>query len=215
MPMRLFRNHKPEWIYELLPWLYVGAGLLTIVVIQNAMSVFSGLALVSAGVSVLLLRRHHRSHDGNGQPAGGNAASTNLAEATFKTLVWRSSYECGHRVIDEQHRGLFDLGNELIDAIVEGDPRPRVEALIDDFVHHIGEHFATEEALMNMSSDPISRQHQDSHHELLNQATELNRRFRQGARVSRDLVNFIAFDVVAKHLIQEDPQAIRAALGRN
>lgn len=212
-----FRRHKPEWIYELLPWLYGVAGLGVMLVLRNQMSVFSGLMLISAGFSVWHMRRRSRNPSTAEQPSSPSNSQKLPAAAGVVQLVWRTSYECGDPQIDDQHRGLFELGNELINALLDGEPKSDVELLIDGFVEHIVNHFNTEEALMSINHDPVEREHQEVHHKLLERAKQLNRRFHRssGEQVVRDLVSFIAYDVVAQHLILEDPKIAHVALGRN
>lgn len=212
-----FRRHKPEWIYELLPWLYVGAGVVTMAAIRNLMSVLSGLMLVSAGFSVWQMRRRSRKAGAKEQPVRSSESPRLPGGAGLMQLVWRSSYECGDPLIDDQHRRLFELGNELVNALLDGEPKADVEVLIDGFVEHIVDHFNTEEALMSQNHDPVEREHREVHHKLLERAKQLNRRFHRssGEQVVRDLVSFIAYDVVAQHLILEDPKIAHVALGRH
>lgn len=212
-----FRRHKPEWIYELLPWLYVAAGVGTMLVLRNLMSVLSGLTLVSAGFSVWHMRRRSRNNNDTGQVSRFRDSRRLPDAAGFVQLVWRSSYESGDSQIDDQHRRLFELGNELINALLDGEPKSDVELLIDGFVEHIVDHFNTEEALMSTPNGPVEQEHRDVHHKLLERARQLNRRFHRsrGDQVVRDLVSFIAYDVVAQHLILEDPKIAHVALGRN
>lgn len=56
--------HKPRWLYEVLPYLYVGCGLASLATLDHFLSAFSGLMLVSAGVVVWKLRYDHRHHWG-------------------------------------------------------------------------------------------------------------------------------------------------------
>lgn len=212
-----FRGHKPEWIYELLPWLYVGAGVVTMAAIHNLMSVLSGLMLVSAGISVWSMRRRSRKAISQQHPSPPSASQKIPGAAGLMQLVWRSSYECGDPVIDDQHRRLFELGNELVNALLDGEPKADVEVLIDGFVEHIVDHFNTEEALMSQNHDPVEREHREVHHKLLERAKQLNSRFHRSSseQVVRDLVSFIAYDVVAQHLILEDPKIAHVALGRH
>lgn len=209
-----FRLHTPDWVYEILPWLYFVAGVLAMLLIGNTMAVFGGLTLIATGCVVWLTRRHYRRAQTETPIHQWDAEANKASDLRFGALVWRSAYECGDAVIDMQHRDLFNLGNALIDALLEGNPRAEVEELLDNFVAHIVEHFNTEEVLMNQSEHPILESHLDVHHKLLDRANELNRKYHHGDRVVRDLVGFIANDVVAQHIILEDPKAIQVALGR-
>ena len=209
-----FRLYKPDWVYETLPWLYFVAGVLAMLLIRNAMSVFGGLTFIATGVVVWLMRRHYRREQTEIPIHQSDAAADNASDLRFGALVWRSAYECGDAVIDKQHRDLFNLGNALIEALLEGNPKAEVELLLDNFVAHIVDHFNTEEVLMSQSEHPILESHLDVHRKLLDRANELNRKYHHGDRVVRDLVGFIANDVVAQHIILEDPKAIQATLGR-
>jgi hemerythrin-like metal-binding protein len=177
--------------------------------IRNGMAVLSGLALIATGLLVGTMRRYYR-HSAVDEASGRQ----DLSDFGYSPLVWRSAYECGDKLIDAQHRELFELANMLIDALMEGNPRSEVELLLDSFVSHIVDHFDTEEALMDQSEHPILEAHLDVHHKLLDRANELNRRYHHGDRVVRDLVQFIAHDVVAQHIVLEDPKAIKVALKR-
>jgi hemerythrin-like metal-binding protein len=209
-----FRSHKPEWFYEILPWLYIGAGALSILVLRNGLAVFGGLALMATGGLVWAMRRHYRRESAEVAVEAQDVTQSQAQDFGYGTLMWRSAYECGDKVIDDQHRELFELANKLIDALMEGNPRAEVETQLDNFVAHIIEHFDTEEVLMNQSEHPITMSHLDVHHKLLDRATELNAKYHHGDRVVRDLVQFIAHDVVAQHIILEDPKAIKVALNR-
>lgn len=55
--------HKPRWLYEALPYLYVGSGIASLSTLDHLLSIFSGLMLVSAGIVVWKLRYDHRRWD--------------------------------------------------------------------------------------------------------------------------------------------------------
>lgn len=205
-----FRHHLPDWMYEILPWLYMLAGLLTMLELRNGLGVLSGLILVCAGFSVWLMRKRNRSPAANGV----SREAKNGGSAGLFKLVWCSAYECGDALIDEQHIGLFDLGNELINGLLES--KPHAEELLDDFIKHIVIHFDTEDSLVAQADDPLAQAHHLIHQKLLQRANQLKRRFHHahGDGVVRDLVSFIAYDVVAQHLVLEDPKIAHVALGR-
>jgi hypothetical protein len=53
-------RHRPGWIYETLPYVYAASGLLTMLVLRNAMSIFSGVLLLSAAGLVMWMRIEYR-----------------------------------------------------------------------------------------------------------------------------------------------------------
>ena len=56
----MFDSYKPRWLYEALPYLYVGGGVTSFTALEHSISVLSGLLLVSAGLVVWKLRHDHR-----------------------------------------------------------------------------------------------------------------------------------------------------------
>lgn len=58
----MFDFHKPEWLYEALPYAYVMAGIATIANLGNTLSMVSGGLLISAGVFIWWMRRTHRQN---------------------------------------------------------------------------------------------------------------------------------------------------------
>ena len=56
----MFDAHKPEWLYEALPYVYAVAGIATLANQGSLLSILSGGLLVSAGASIWWLRRSYR-----------------------------------------------------------------------------------------------------------------------------------------------------------
>lgn len=59
----MLNYHKPRWLYEALPYLYVVCGIASLATLDHLLSAFSGLMLVSAGIVVWKLRHAHRHWD--------------------------------------------------------------------------------------------------------------------------------------------------------
>ena len=47
----------PQWLYNLLPLIYIVSGFSTILILQNPMGIFSGMVLISAAALVHHMRR--------------------------------------------------------------------------------------------------------------------------------------------------------------
>jgi hypothetical protein len=58
----MFDFHKPDWLYEALPYVYVIAGIAVIAKLGNALSIVSGGLLISAGVFIWWMRRTFRQN---------------------------------------------------------------------------------------------------------------------------------------------------------
>ena len=125
-------------------------------------------------------------------------------DAGFVRLVWRSNYECGNTLIDQQHRGLFEKGNSLLAAAVNGYAKEDVRPLIDDLIASNIAHFQAEEAVMAMAGFPDAAGHAESHQQLIAHALELARLHAVGELGPGELFQFMAYEVIAGHILRED-----------
>lgn len=200
------KTRLPVGVYNALPYLYVCTGLFTIIVLRNALAVFSALILVSAGAVVWTLRyRYRQGFSRTEGPVDASDITDRHAPAgMLQPLCWHDSFESGHPVIDAQRLRLFGLGNELIQAVLIRRSHAEVEWLVDDLVENIMEHFSTEESVLAETNHPTFKEHQKTHWSLLAKVTDMRDDFLRGQVVSRDLVAFIAYDVIADHIIRED-----------
>ncbi|WP_152427075.1 hemerythrin domain-containing protein, partial [Paramagnetospirillum caucaseum] len=147
------------------------------------------------------------------------ADEAELLDLAFLRLVWRSTYESGHALLDTQHRNLFEHANNLLIAVIGERPTdevaPQIEALVADLL----DHFRDEEALFRSIGYSGADEHAQTHQGLIDRARELVANFTSGELALGDLFNFLAYDVVAKHMLSEDRkffgqvQAIRDTAG--
>ena len=124
--------------------------------------------------------------------------------ANFVQLVWRTSYESGNEVIDREHQSLFNDANELLTAILSGRPADEVKILVDTLTRDTAKHFQDEEAILAAIGYPGVAEHASIHRKLVKDATMLVDRFHAGTLGVGELFNFLAHDVVAKHMLGAD-----------
>jgi len=201
----MFQGRRPDFIYKRLPYLYVCSGLLTIFLANNGIAVFSGVALITAGVLVLSMRHQYR------KALLDSESRTNEQKLTVEEpndglikVHWRKSFESGHPVIDGQHRNLFHLGNELINKVLNNQPRKEIHSLFKDIKEHVVEHFRTEESVLNLINHPMAASHKEIHSMLISKFEALFERFQSGQMPTKDIVGFIIYDLITDHLMNED-----------
>jgi hemerythrin-like metal-binding protein len=64
------------------------------------------------------------------------------------TFQWTADYAVGVRQIDEEHQRLFALAEEMHRAMLEGEGKAILQALLAGLVAYTSYHFAHEEQLM-------------------------------------------------------------------
>jgi len=126
------------------------------------------------------------------------------APENFVQLAWHSDYECGNALIDNQHRALFGDANRLITAILSERQTAEVSALIDDLVRDVVQHFTDEEGIFGAAGFTGAAEHSAIHRQLIDRAMVLVDRFHAGTLAVGELFQFIAYDVVSRHMLQED-----------
>lgn len=202
-------GNLPKWLYESLPYVYVAGAFATVGLTRNAIGLVSGVLLLSAGALVLSMRHSYRVQHQQpelpaARPARGQTERNGDEGAEVLQLSWRSAFEIGHEVIDRQHRRLLTLGNELISALMQHKPREDVELMLDVLVTDIGTHLKHEDELTGGQATPQSRRTREAHRALLARAVDLRDRFRAGDAPAGDLVGFVAYDLIAMHVVKED-----------
>ena len=126
-------------------------------------------------------------------------------DAKMLRLNWHDSYNSGNLTIDLEHRKLFDLANKLMDAAFERDKNPRgFDSAMDTLLLHVVHHFASEEVILAQNNYADFDSHVRAHNALIEHALQLRDRATAGNLTIGDLVNFIANEVVAQHMLKID-----------
>jgi diguanylate cyclase (GGDEF)-like protein/hemerythrin-like metal-binding protein len=124
--------------------------------------------------------------------------------ASFVQLSWHSAYECGNTLIDSEHRGLFGDANNLLAAILSGRPADEVGTVIDTLIRDVLQHFQDEESIFTAAGFPGAAEHAAIHRQLVDKAAILVDRFHAGTLTIGELFQYLAHDVVAKHMLGAD-----------
>lgn len=106
---------------------------------------------------------------------------------------WNSQIELGYPPIDEQHRRLFALSEEVARTLADSaDHRPAAGALreLSDFVR---EHFAFEEGLMRVNGYPGADGHAGAHNLLLTELETYCRKLQTDEQANLTVTGLVAF----------------------
>ena len=133
------------------------------------------------------------------QGCGGENVAANFVE-----LSWHTAYACGNLLIDEQHHGLFDDANKLLGALLSNRPRDEVAALVDVLIGDVVQHFTDEEVIIAAAGYPQAAEHAVIHRTLVDKAVGLTNSFHKGSLAFGELFQFLAHDLVARHMLGAD-----------
>ena len=95
-------------------------------------------------------------------------------------IVWSDELCVGVAGMDEDHRQLVEIINELCESIVHGADREVVNAILDRLVAVNGQHFASEEKLLQDAGYPEVMDHKLEHDQMSRWAIDCEFHFNQG-----------------------------------
>jgi hemerythrin len=119
-------------------------------------------------------------------------------------MTWSSKYSVGVETLDNQHKAMMNVLNQLHAASMRGRAQEVASPLIRQIVALASEHFAAEERLMESVEFPGLAGHRARHRELSGKIAEFVSRHEKGdATVYVELLYFIR-DWQTKHMQTED-----------
>jgi hemerythrin len=127
---------------------------------------------------------------------------------------WDSKYTVNIGEIDRQHRKLFELFNELYEAMQQGhgdEVTARVLALVVDYTYY---HFAYEEQLLREYGYAEEKAHRTEHAKLTEQAMALTRKLQGGqSDVALGTLKFLC-DWLNNHILGSDRKFAPFLIGK-
>ncbi|MDU9050863.1 MAG: hemerythrin family protein [Candidatus Electrothrix sp. Rat3] len=193
--------YKPEWLYQSMPLLYISSGVLAIARLRNGIGLFSGGILIMTSAVVLSQRYSYRRQKVLEEV---EKEEENREFKVVGTLVWRSSFNCGNKLIDRQHQSLFYAANKITEAIIDDKQEIDYDTTVLKLLGEIQRHFRDEEKFLNAMVPEIASLHKDIHKKLLSRIMSLVNRIREEEATSRELLRFLIVDVIANHILKED-----------
>ena len=115
--------------------------------------------------------------------------------STFRlsnALEWDESFATGVHKFDEQHKKLFDMVNDLHDAMQKKRSKDAIGSILNRLIEYTGSHFAEEEAAFSKFNYPDQVQHKQHHTKLVGQVLELHGKFNSGEAVlTQSVIEFL------------------------
>jgi hemerythrin len=123
-----------------------------------------------------------------------------------KFVEWSNDLSVGVEEIDEQHKVLVGLVNEMHDAIHERHGSEVVRNILSKLADYTRIHFAVEESLMRILNYPGYEEHKVQHEELLRHVVELVEKVDSGkTAIGFELMHFLKV-WLTKHIMESDKE---------
>lgn len=108
-------------------------------------------------------------------------------------MTWTDSMSVSVKVLDEDHKKLVAMVNELHDGILQGRRQEALGRVLDQLVQYTKIHFAREEEYFAKTRYAAAAEHKKEHDELIKKATELQVRYKSGttSMLSLETMSFL------------------------
>lgn len=119
-------------------------------------------------------------------------------------ITWTDKLSVGVKEIDDQHKKLVAIINELHDAMAVGHGKDIIGKVLDEMVRYTVYHFSTEERLMKIHGYSDHVGHEKEHSDLVNTAAELQTAVHAGTTsLSLTTMHFLK-DWLNHHILGSD-----------
>ncbi|NOZ47817.1 MAG: hemerythrin family protein [Chlorobi bacterium] len=107
-------------------------------------------------------------------------------------ITWTEEYELGYNTIDEQHKKLVEIINNLYNAFVEAHAMDVISEILNEMLDYTAYHFKTEEDFFVKNNYPEMENH-NKEHRLFVEKTKgfINKYSTQDANLTYDVMNFL------------------------
>lgn len=95
-------------------------------------------------------------------------------------FTWHPSYSINVPVVDDQHRRLFEVAEQLHQAMIAGQGKSALSQILSRLVTYTRTHFDTEERIMRDCGYPGYERHRAEHADLTKKVLEFSRDFESG-----------------------------------
>lgn len=120
-------------------------------------------------------------------------------------MTWTPKLSVGVAVLDDDHKKLVGMVNELYDAMQAGHGKESLGPILDRLVDYTKVHFAREEKFFTQTGYPDAAPHKQQHDALTRQVLDVQRKYAAGATatVSLEVMHFLR-DWLINHIQGSD-----------
>jgi hemerythrin len=123
-------------------------------------------------------------------------------------LTWSNSLSCGIKLIDDQHKGLVNLINEMFNHVTGNEVQEKdyFNRVIVEAVKYVKVHFATEEKIMIATKYSGYDAHKKAHESFVVAVAQNIKDYQEGKRLTLSAFTRYLKDWVLSHIAVMDKQ---------
>jgi len=133
-----------------------------------------------------------------------DASMKNSSPVRKDFIEWSDALSVGVKEIDDQHKGLAAMVNELNEGIKGGWGKEARDEVLTRLIEYTKVHFATEESLMTISNYPGVEAHRQQHHNLIDMVGDYIRKYNENPNASNYDFLFFLKRWLVEHIMKDD-----------
>lgn len=119
-------------------------------------------------------------------------------------FTWNDSLMVGNSFIDNDHKKLVGLVNDLHEAMAQGKGKDIVGKTLNNLIKYTAEHFKREEDEMKRINYPGALAHKQEHEKLVREVLDLQKKFNEGNALLTVKVSKFLKDWLLDHIMKTD-----------
>lgn len=117
---------------------------------------------------------------------------------------WKADYSVDIKSIDDDHRGLFGIINQLFEAMSHGRAKDILSEILSQLIDYTKTHFRREEMYFATTNYPEMQEHKLQHELFIEKIDGLKREFDKGdEKISVELIKYLS-DWLINHILISD-----------
>ena len=121
-------------------------------------------------------------------------------------ITWLNVYDTHIRVVDEQHRRLLDMLNDLANAKGKENEPKLIRDIFFKLVDYTKYHFNTEEKLMSSANYPKLTEHTGQHKQFVEKIVLMLETIKEGVPNISDKLQLFLQEWLIKHILGYDKE---------
>ena len=121
----------------------------------------------------------------------------------LKPIQWTDSLGVGIKLVDDEHKLLLSIFNDLVTALRTDQPSAVAKRVVEELAGYATYHFAHEEELMTAFQYPDLENHRKEHDKLTARLMEIDQKLARSKATITDVIEF-ARALVGGHFMNTD-----------
>lgn len=119
-------------------------------------------------------------------------------------IEWTENLSVGVTLINDQHKQLIDIINDLHSAMKSGQSKNVLDDILKRLLEYTKYHFSAEEKLMDQYSYPAAMAHKKKHTDLTEDVVKMIKKNEAGGPAQSVMVLSFLKDWLSDHILQTD-----------